>query len=65
MKETFKYYIDAIVYAVIFAITVKILEGLKIDFDYIYVIIFTLIIFVVGKMILRRIIHNRKENIDK
>lgn len=65
MKETFKYYIDAIVYAAIFAFTIKILERLKIDFNYIYVIIFTLIIFVVGKVILRRFIHNRKVEIDK
>jgi hypothetical protein len=65
MKETFKYYIDAIVYAIIFGITIKTLELLDIDFNYIYIIIFTLIIFVVGKMILRRFIYHKKEEVDK
>ncbi|HZK33162.1 MAG TPA: hypothetical protein VFC60_01560 [Tissierellaceae bacterium] len=65
MKETFKYYIDAIVYAVIFAFSIKILELLKIDFNYIYVIIFTLIIFIVGKMILRRFVYKRKGETNK
>lgn len=65
MKETFKYYIDAIIYAAIFALTIKALEGFKIEFNYMYVIIFTLIIFVAGKMILRRIMHKRKEETDK
>lgn len=56
MKETFKYYIDAIVYAAIFGLTIKILEHFNIDFNYIYIIIFTLIIFVAGKMISKRFI---------
>ena len=59
MKETFTYYIDAIVYAAIFGLTIKILEHFKIDFNYIYVILFTLIIFVVGKMVLRKLLYNR------
>jgi uncharacterized membrane protein YoaK (UPF0700 family) len=41
------------------------LELLDIDFKYIHIIIFTLIIFVVGKMILRRFIYRKKEEIDK
>lgn len=61
MKETFKYYIDAIVYALIFALTIKILERFKIEFNYMYVILITLIIFVAGKMILRRFVHRKKE----
>ncbi|NLC03376.1 MAG: hypothetical protein GX787_03735 [Tissierellia bacterium] len=61
MKDTFKYYIDAIVYVAIFGLTIKILEGFKIDFNYIYVIILTLIIFVVGKIILRKYMLNRQE----
>lgn len=65
MKETFNYYIDAIVYAGLFTLTVKILEHFKINFNYIYVIIFTLIIFVVSKMMLRRFVYNRKEEIIK
>ena len=65
MKETFIYYIDAIVYAAIFGLTIKILEHFKLDFNYIYIIVSTLIIFVIGKMILRRFIHRKKEEIDK
>ena len=65
MKETFAYFIDAIVYAAIFTLTVKILEHLKIDFNYIYIFVFTLIIFVVSKMTLRRFVYNRKEEINK
>ncbi len=61
MKETFTYYIDAIVYAAIFALTIKILGYFKIDLNYIYIIVFTLIIFVVGKMGLRRLLNNRKK----
>ncbi|GAB6108299.1 hypothetical protein [Fusibacter bizertensis] len=60
MKETFTYYIDAIVYAVIFALTIKLLEYFKIDLNYIYIIVFTLIIFVVGKMVLKKLLNNRK-----
>ena len=61
MKETFTYYIDALVYAAIFALTVIILEYFKIDLNYIYIIVFTLIIFVVGKMVLRKLLYNRKQ----
>ena len=61
MKETFTYYIDALVYAVIFALTVFILEHFKIDLNYIYIIVFTLVIFVVGKMVLRKLLYNRKK----
>lgn len=63
MKETFTYFIDAIVYAVIFTLTIKILEYFKIDFNYIYVIIATLILFVLGKIVFKRFIDNR-EKID-
>ena len=65
MKETFTYYIDAIAYAVLFTLTIKILEYFKIDFNYIYIIIITLIIFVISKIILKKLIYNRKEEIDK
>lgn len=65
MKETLGYYIDAIVFAATFALTIKMLEHFKIDFNYIYIIIFTLIIFVVIKMVLRRFVYNRKGEIDK
>lgn len=60
MKETFTYFIDAIVYAVIFGLTFKILQYFKLDFNYIYIIVFTLVIFVVGKMGLRKLLYNRK-----
>lgn len=65
MKETFSYYIDAIVFAAIFTLTITILEHFKINFNYIYIIIFTLIIFVVIKMVLRRFVYNRKGETDK
>ena len=64
MKETINLYIDAIVYAGLFTLTVKILEHFRISFNYIYIIIFTLIIFVISKMILRRFVYNRKEEIN-
>lgn len=64
MKETFILFIDAIVYAIIFTLATKILEHLKIDFNYIYVIIFTLIIFVFGKLSLRRFIYKIEGKID-
>ena len=65
MKETFTYYIDAIVYAVLFTLTIKILEYFKIDFNYIYIIIITLIIFVISKIILKKLINRNKQEIDK
>lgn len=61
MKETFTYYIDAIVYAAIFALTVTILEYFKIDLNYIYIIVFTILIFAIGKMTLRKLLNNRKK----
>lgn len=64
MKETFILFIDAIVYAIIFTLATKILEHLKIDFNYIYVIIFTLIIFVFGKLSLMRFIYKIEGKID-
>ena len=65
MKETFTYYIDAIAYAVLFTLTIKILEYFKIDFNYIYIIIITLIIFVISKIILKKLINRNKQEIDK
>lgn len=65
MKETITYFIDAIVFAAIFTLTFKILEYLKIDINYIYSVVFTLIIFVVGKMRLRKFLYNRKKAIDQ
>lgn len=64
VKKTFTYYIDAIVYTILLTFIIKILEHFKIDFSYIYVIIFTLIIFVSGKMLLRKLMYNRKEEIN-
>lgn len=61
MKETFTYFIDAIVFAAIFALTVKLLAYFKIDLNYIYIIVFTLIIFVAGKMGIRKFLYNRKK----
>ncbi len=63
MKGTFTYFIDAIVYAVIFTLTIKILEYFKIDFNYVYVIIFTIVLFVLGKIILKKFV-DEKEEID-
>ncbi len=65
MKETFTYYIDAIVFAAIFALTFKLLAYFKIDLNYIYIIILTLIIFVAGKMGLKKFLYNRKNQQSK
>lgn len=65
MKETFTYFIDAIVFAAIFALTVKIVEYFQIDLNYIYIIVFTLIVFVAGKMGIRKFLYNRKKPTDQ
>lgn len=61
MKETFTYFIDAIVFAAIFSLTFKILEYFKTDLNYIYIVVFTLIIFVFGKIELRKLLYIRKK----
>lgn len=63
MKSTFMLFIDAIIYTIIFILTIRILEYFKVDFNYAYVIIFTLIIFVLGKMTFKRFVNKRKEEI--
>lgn len=57
MKETLSYFIDAIVYGIIFTLSMKLLEYFKIDINYIYIIIFTLILFVGGKILLKRFMN--------
>ena len=64
-KEMFVLYIDPILYGVIFSLTIMVLKYFKIDINYIYVIIFSLIIFIVCKMALKRFVHSKKEEIDK
>lgn len=61
MKETFTYFIDAIVFATLFALTYKILDYVKIDLNYIYIVVFTLIIFLLAKLRLRKVLYNRKK----
>lgn len=57
MRETFSYYIDAIVFAALVFILIKTLTYFEINFNYIYVIVISLILFIVGKMILRIFIN--------
>lgn len=62
MKEMLAYYISPIVYGVLFASTIKILEYLKIRFNYDHVIVFTLIISAAGRMLLRRFACNGEKD---
>lgn len=64
-KEMFVLYVDPILYGVIFSLTIIILKYFKFDINYIYTIIISLIIFVFGKMVLGKLLNNRKEDIDK
>ncbi len=61
MKETLKYFIDALVFSIIFAILYKAEVYFKLGLKPIYVIIIALLIFVVGKMLINRIIAKSRE----
>jgi len=65
MKETLTYFIDAIAYGVIFTITSKLLEYANINLNPIYIIIGTLVIFVVGKIGLKRFSAKKVEELEK
>ena len=54
MKETLKYFIDALVFSIIFSILYKVDDYFKFGLKPIYTIIISLLIFVVGKMIINR-----------
>lgn len=65
MKETLTYFIDAIAYGVIFTITSKLLEYANINLNPIYIIIGTLVIFVLGKIGLKRFLGRKVEKVEK
>ena len=64
MKETLKYFIDALVFSMIFAILYKGEAYFKLGLKPIYIIIISLLIFVIGKMLINRILAKSREEED-
>lgn len=62
MKGTFFYYIDAFLFAIILGFVFKGLEYLKVNLNPIYIIGFTLVIYVTGKIIVNRLVRKKSKD---
>ena len=65
MKKLIFDIIDAIAFIAGLSILFRILHYFNVDFNYIYIAIGFLVIWVAGKMTFRRLIGKRKKEIDK
>lgn len=65
MKKIIFDIIDAILFIIVLYLTVSVLTYFRISFNHLYVVAGLLIVWVVVKMVLRRLINNKKDKTNK